>query len=105
MPLSEIRTIMFVVLSVDAFFYAFSCRNLRKNIWQYNLFSNRYLWAAMLFSVSLMLIAIYVPIFQNLLRTVPLNLFDWGFILGFGIINLVLIEAIKRYFISRKEAE
>lgn len=103
-PLAEIRTIIFAALAIDTLFYAFSCKNLRKNIWQYNPFSNLYLIGCMIFSLSMLLIAVYIPTFQNLLKTVPLNLFDWTLLLGLGILNLILIEATKWYFIAKKES-
>lgn len=103
LPLTEIRTIIFAALAIDTFFYAFSCKNLRKNIWQYNPFSNLYLVFGMGFSFLMLLVSIYFPLFQNLLQTVPLNFSAWFLLLGLGIINLILIEATKWYFISKKK--
>jgi len=100
-PLEEIRTIIFAVLAMDSIFYAFSCKNLKKNIWKYNPFSNLYLIGGMFFSLFMLLVAVYVPVFQNLLKTVPLGLFDWGLILGLGLINLFLIEVVKFFFIKK----
>ena len=57
----------------------------------------------MVFSFSVLLIAIYIPIFQNLLKTVSLNLFDWLLLLGLGMINLILIEVVKWYFIAAEK--
>ncbi len=99
--LPEIRTIIFAVLAIDTFFYAFSCKNLRKNIWQYNPFSNLYLIVSILFSLLMLVAAVYLPFFQNLLKTQPLSLFGWFLILGLGMINLILIEATKWYFIIK----
>jgi len=101
--LPAIRTIIFVALAVDTFFYAFSCKNLRKNIWQINIFSNLYLIGAILVSFFLLLIAVYLPLFQNLLKTQSLNLFEWSLVLGLGMINLILIEATKWYFITKRK--
>ena len=103
LPLVEIRTIIFAALAIDTFFYAFSCKNLRKNIWQYNPFSNLYLIGFIIFSFFMLLIAIYIPFFQNLLKTVPLNLFDWLLLLGLGVSNLILIEITKWYFIAKHQ--
>jgi Ca2+-transporting ATPase len=103
LPLGEIRTIVFAVLAMDSIFYAFSCKNLRKNIWQYNPFSNLYLIGGMLFSFVMLLAAVYLPLFQNLLKTVSLNLFDWFLIFILGIINLFLIELTKFFFIKSKK--
>ncbi len=105
LPLAEIRTIIFAALSIDTFFYAFSCKNLRKNIWQYNPFSNLYLIGCIIFSLFMLLMAVYLPVFQNLLKTVPLSLFDWLILLGLGMINLVLIEATKWYFIIKTKTD
>jgi len=102
-PIEKIRTIIFAALAIDTVFYAFSCKNLRKNIWQYNPFSNLYLIGCMVFSLFMLLMAVYLPIFQNLLKTVPLNSFDWLLLLGLGVINLILIEATKWYFITKKK--
>lgn len=101
LPMAEIRTIIFASLGIDTLFYAFSCKNLRKNIWQYNPFSNLYLIASIVFSLFMLLIAIYLPIFQNLFKTIPLNYSAWLLILGLGIINLVLIETTKYIFKTR----
>ena len=105
LPLAEIRTIIFAALAIDTFFYAFSCKNLRKNLWQYNPFSNLYLIGCIVFSLFMLLMAVYLPVFQNLLKTVPLNLFDWLILLGLGMINLILIEATKWYFITKSKLE
>ncbi len=101
LPLAEIRTIIFAALAIDTVFYAFSCKNLRKNIWQYNPFSNLYLILCIIFSITMLFFAIYLPFLQNLLKTVPLNLFHWLLLLGLGMINLILIEATKWYFIRK----
>jgi len=103
LPIVEIRTIIFAALAIDTFFYAFSCKNLRKNIWQYNPFSNLYLIGCIVFSFLMLLLAVYLPVFQSLLKTVPLNLFDWLLLLGLGMINLICIEAVKWYFITKTD--
>ena len=103
MPLPEIRTVIFAALAIDTVFYAISCKNLRKNIWQYNPFSNLYLVGCMIFSLGMLFLAIYLPFLQSLLKTTPLNLFDWTLLLGLGLINLVLIEIIKWFFRIKSE--
>ena len=105
MPLPEIRTVIFAALAIDTVFYALSCKNLRKNIWQYNPFSNLYLVGSMIFSTGMLFFAIYFPPSQNLLKTVPLNFFDWLLLLGLGMINLILIESTKWYFKTNSKVE
>jgi Ca2+-transporting ATPase len=101
LPIGEIRTIIFAALSIDTLFYSFSCKNLRKNLWQYNPFSNLYLIGCMVFSLLMLLAAVYLPPLQNLLKTTPLNFFHWTLLFGLGAINLILIEAAKWYFINK----
>ena len=51
----------------------------------------------------MLFLAIYLPALQTLLKTVPLYLNDWLIILALGIIELILIEATKWYFIGKKK--
>jgi len=103
LPLPEIRTIIFAALTIDSIFYIFSCKNLRKNLWQINIFSNLFLVASWFFAVIMLMAGVYVPIFQKLLKTIPLNFYDWLFVFAIGIINLGLIEFTKWMFIKNKK--
>lgn len=100
---SHIRSIIFTGLTVDSLFYVFSCKSLRHNLWHINLFSNKFLIGSWVFGISALIAALYLPTLQMLLETSPLNLFDWQLILGLGFLNIILIEATKWYFISKKE--
>jgi len=99
--ISHLRTISFSGLMVGSFFYAFSCKNLRKNIWEYDAFSNKVLNLTIFLGVLLLIAAIYLPIFQVLLDTFPLNFLDWLILLAFGLVNLGLFELIK-YILKTK---
>lgn len=97
-----IQTMIFIGLGVDSLSYIFSCKNLKKLIWQYNPFDNIFLNASVVFGWAMFFIALYVPFFQKILRTVPLNINDWLILIGLGIINLALIEFGKSLFIHKK---
>ncbi len=100
--IDQIRTIIFVALAIDSFFFIFSFRNLKQNIWQYNPFSNSYLNFAAFGGFLLLLAAIYLPLFQLLLKTTALGFFEWLILVFFGLINIILIEAAKWYYIKTK---
>jgi len=100
--LSHIRSIIFAGLTIDSLFYVFSCKSLRQNIWHINIFSNKFLIFAWIIGVLMLLAALYTTPLQILLKTTPLNLFDWQLVLELGILNIFLIESTKWYFISRK---
>lgn len=100
-PLDRLRTVMFVGLTIDSFFFIFSCRNLRKNIWQYNPFSNFYLTVTIILGFVFLIAAVYWRPLQVLLKTAPFGLFEWGVLVAFGLLNLILVEMVKWYFIKK----
>ena len=57
------------------------------------------------FSFILLLGVIYIPILQPVFYTVPLGLLDWGVILSFAIIPLIISELYKALFIREKTEE
>lgn len=101
----HIRSIIFAGLTIDSLFYVFSCKSLRRNLWHINPFSNKFLILAWIFGIIMLLSALYLPLLQTLLKTVSLSLFDWQLILGLGMLNIILIEATKWYFIVRHQTE
>ena len=103
--LSHIQSIIFAGLAIDSLFYILSCRSLRKNIWHFNHFSNKFLNWALLFGVFMLLAGLYLPPLQTLLKTTSLSLFDWSLLLGIGFLNILLIEATKWCFITRHKTE
>jgi Ca2+-transporting ATPase len=56
---------------------------------------------AWVIGILMLVLALYLPLFQTLLKTVPLGPQDWLIILALGMIELILIEATKWYFITR----
>jgi Ca2+-transporting ATPase len=103
--IAYVRTMIFSCLTIDSLFYVFSCKSLRRNLWHINPFSNKFLVGAWVAGVLMLILALYVPGIQTLLKTTPLSLNDWLIILGLGVIELILIEATKHYFIVRHQTE
>ena len=100
--LIHIRSVVFAALAVDSLFFLFSCKSLRRNLWQVNFFSNKFLIIAWLFGVLMLIAALYLPLLQNLLKTFPLTWFDWQLILGLGLLDIGLIELTKWWFIRHR---
>ena len=103
--IAHIRTMVFACLAIDSIFYVFCCKSLRRNLWHINLFSNKLLILAWIVGFVALISALYLPVFQTLLKTVPLGLFDWLILISLGIIEVILIEAAKHYFIIRHQTE
>lgn len=101
--ITYVRTIVFVGLGVNSLFYVWSCRSLRFSIWHTNPFKNKFLNASVIFGFLMFFVALYIPFFQKVLRTVPLGLREWGVVIFLGFINLLLIELVKYIFLSEKD--
>ncbi len=102
MPIEEIRTFMFVALSLDSIFFAFSFKSLHLPIWRIPLFSNKYLFGALIVSISLLVGAVTLPPLQKLLSLTSLTMLEAFVLASIGVFNLFLIEIMK-YFIFEKE--
>lgn len=100
-PIELVRTMIFGGLGVGSFFFIYSVRSLYEPIWTVRPFQNMYLNLSVLFGFVLLLCAMYVPLLQTLLNTVPLRSIDWLVLANFGILNLIFVEMVK-FFISLK---
>ncbi len=101
-PIEKIRTIIFGGLAVDSLLFVFSCKNLDKNIWQTNPFSNPFLVFSVLMGFLVLLAGIYSTFFDFVLKTVPLEVSLWGWILFLGVIDVAVIEILKLTFREKK---
>jgi len=102
LPIEKLRTFCFAGFAFGSFCYAFSCKNFRKNIWQYNPFSNKILNLTITFGLLLLFLSIYFLPLQILLKTAPLGILEWLFLIIFGFLNLVVFEGMK-YFLKKNE--
>ncbi len=100
--LMHIRTVIFAGLGIDTLFYIFSCKNLKKSIWKYNPFDNLFLNISVLVGWLMLLMAVYVPFFQKILRLVPLHWNDWLLLVSLGLIEIILVEVGKILFIHSR---
>ncbi|MDP3043057.1 MAG: HAD-IC family P-type ATPase [bacterium] len=101
--IAYLRTIFFAILGVKSLMSVFSLRSLRQPIWRINPFSNLYAVAAAIASFILLLLGIYWTPLQSVLSTVDLRGSEiWLLIISIGLISMIMIEAVKYKFISRK---
>ncbi len=98
--LDKTRTIVFVFMCVASLFLSFSVRSFRKTIFRKDIFSNRYLVAAVGASFFLLLLSIYSPLLQNILATQPLSATEWLLIFGVCLIEITIIEVFKKRFFA-----
>lgn len=100
-----IRTIIFATMSIDVVFTIFCYKNLRKNVWQINPFSNVFLNWTCVFVIIASLISVYIPFFQSFLKTVPLDAYAWFFVILIAVFSAICIEITKYIFITRHNTE
>jgi len=101
LDLGYVRTMVFGSVCLDTAFVVYCYRNLKKNIWHINPFSNKYLNMSSAMVFVTFSLAIYLPFFQRILHTVPLGIGSWLILVLIGFASMFLIEATKWYFISR----
>lgn len=102
-PIEEIRTLIFIALSLSSLFFSFSIKNLHKPIWKINIFSNKYLLASLSISTIMLIAALVIPPLQKLLSLTTPSLFEFSIILILGLFNLFVIEIIKYITFERKK--
>lgn len=91
-----IQTIIFSALGTDTLFVLLTLKSLRRPIWKINIFNNRLLVGAVCVGFLMMGLGVYVPVINTLLGTVPLIPLHFALvILGFGALQVMLIEAVK----------
>jgi len=95
------RTFVFTLMCLDSLALAFSVRSFRRSVLRRDIFSNKLLVGAVCISFVLLLCALYLPVLQILLSTVPLPLTAWFFMLSIVLIEVVLIEWSKKALFGR----
>ncbi|BBI34540.1 calcium-translocating P-type ATPase, SERCA-type [Cohnella abietis] len=74
------QTVAFATLVMAQLIHVFDCRSSR-SIFHRNMFENKFLVVAVLSSLVLMLLVLYVEPLQPVFKTVPLNLRDWALVI------------------------
>ncbi|NLJ97512.1 MAG: cation-translocating P-type ATPase [Clostridiales bacterium] len=104
--LSYARTMAFVVLAASQLFYSLSMRSSTKSIFQVGLFKNKYLIGSIVLGLFLQLLVISVPAFARAFGVQFLSINDWGLVLVFALIPLIINEIIKIFMrVAKKKKE
>ncbi len=87
-------TMSFAVVALSQISILFCVRS-GHNFISHNLFTNKYLWLAVGFVLTLMLGVMLIPAAQEIFHLVPLSGAQWGWIAGLSVVPAVIIEAVK----------
>jgi Ca2+-transporting ATPase len=88
-------TIAFMTLALAQVFHAFNARSETRSAFTARLFTNAWLWGAVLICLLLQMAAVYVPFLQAVLHTVSLTAPDWGVIAPCSLTPVVVVELVK----------
>ncbi len=89
------QTMAFTALVVFELMLVFNSRQQGKSWLQVSPFNNIWLVIAVIVSFSVQLLALYTPLLQGILQTVPLNAEDWLVIAGMSFIAATLIPYLN----------
>ena len=87
-------TMAFAVVALSQISILF-CVRAGHNAIIHNLFTNKHLWAAVIFVLTLMLGVLLIPAAQSVFHVVPLSGIHWLWIAAFSIFPAFLIETLK----------
>ncbi len=97
------ETMAFITLSASELLRAFTARSERYPLLKIGVFKNKWMNMAVLFSLVLLLMVIYVPFFNKVFNTVPLGWTEWRYVFPLLLVPSLAAEAVK-YYVSRKQA-
>ena len=88
-------TMAFLTLSMSELLRAYTARSERYPLFRIGVFTNRWMNLAVLFSLVLLLMVVYIPFFNPIFDTVALGWAQWKFVLPLLIVPSVAAEVVK----------
>ena len=89
------QTVAFTAIIVLEKMNVFNFRSLRAPLSVVGVFSNPWVLGAWAFTIGLQLCAVYLPVLQQALHTVPMGWSDWGLVLVVSLPIFLVTELIK----------
>ena len=91
------RTIAVNVFVMIEITYLFNCRSLQRSAWQGGGWGNPWPWAGSVLMIALQLAFTYIPVFNEIFQTAPIDMQDWGLIALIAFCSFVVVEMDKRW--------
>jgi Ca2+-transporting ATPase len=98
--LAEARTQLLTAMILMELANALSARSLRYSVFKVGVFKNKFLWYAILSSMALQLVILYIPALQSLFYVHAPEPVDWAFAIAFTGITFGVLEFSK--FVASK---
>lgn len=90
-------TVSLTTLAVYQWFNAWNCRSEKESVFRMHPLSNKYLVGATAIVIVLQMLAVYSPLLQKILHTVPLGFADWLMIIPVAA-SIILVEEVRKFF-------
>jgi Ca2+-transporting ATPase len=94
-------TIALTALAVMQWFNVWNCRSEKASAFSGRPYRSVFLIAATVIVIFFQILAVYTPFLQRVLRTTPLTLVEWTWIVGLSAI-IIFAEEIRKFFARRK---
>jgi Ca2+-transporting ATPase len=94
-PLEKARTMAFATLVLTQLTQAFNAKSTARTLFRKDIFSNKWLVGAVLFSFALMILGMYLPILRGVVGQVELSLADWLKLTVSVLLFVALAEGFK----------
>ena len=88
-------TISFMTLALAQTAHAFNVRSRSRSLVSAHFLANRWLWGSTVLCVLLQVLAVNVPLLQDVLDTVPLDRADWALVSAGALMPVVIVEVVK----------
>lgn len=102
--LVQARSVTFATLGVVTLLYAFSIKSLRHSILSKKTLNNRWLLAAIGIGLAMQVLALHLPVLQDVFVVKALNLSEWLVVLAIGGLVVMMIEGVKKKFYHQASA-
>ncbi len=96
------RTMAFMTLVFAQLFYALNIHAFGKSIFKAGLFSNMYLFGAVILGIALQLVVLYIPVLRNAFQLQILDLNGWLICVGLGFVPFAVLEVMKMFKRTRR---
>jgi len=101
--LAKAWTMSLTVLAAFQWFNAWNCRSEDKSIFSMNPFSNKFLIGSAVIVILLQMLAIYTPLMNRFLQTVPLNWSDWLAVILVAVF-IIIAEEIRKVLVGWRKS-
>jgi Ca2+-transporting ATPase len=103
--IETIRTIMFVILTIDALLFVVALKDFYKPIYKINFSNNNFLFISLGLSLLALFGAIFFPPLRDLLSLTMLSGNQWLLLGGVAIFDLAVVEIAKYVLFQRKKGK